>query len=180
MFKVKFSHIFTSILIGCLVINTSLSPTFAQATDRDNATSLTTNIITGKGLHERDQVLYYRFTTKPGKMAITLDIDPRNGDQFSNSGLVSATLQTPDGEDIVKVSGFASIPEPVREVKRFEFEKETPVILLISIAAGSMKDYTYLLKIDGDWTELTGSAPNLRVLNFPITPVKNVIQNVRN
>jgi hypothetical protein len=154
MFNFKSARTIASIFTGCLIVGAALTPVFAQSIDRNNPTPLTTNSIAGKGLHERDQVFYYRFTAKPGKIAIDLDIDPGN-DPTLNSDKIGVRVQTLDGEDIATDSDFAAIPIPSHDAKRLNLETETPVILVLKISRGESADYNYRIKIDGDWVELT-------------------------
>ena len=140
----------TAILTGCLVFSTSLAPAFAQSTDRDAPTPLSTSSLSGRGVEQQDQVYYYRFTAKPGIMNIALDINADNTN--GNSVMTEISLQTPDGNEIESFSSYATQGEPGHIVKKVEFSSETPIILVLELPGGSTAGYNYRIKIDGAWS----------------------------
>ncbi len=152
MLKLQYSKLAASLLIGSLVIGTSLAPTFAQSTDRDTPTPLSTATLSGRGIQGQNQVYYYRLTAKPGKMTISLDLDA--GSTNGNGVVAEINLQTPDAGEIESLSGYATPGNPSRTVKNLEFAAETPVILMLKLPGGTTAGYNYRLKIDGKWAEL--------------------------
>ncbi len=146
----QMSRLTVAILTGCLVLNLSLIPAFAQSTDRDTATPLNTGSLSGRGVEQQDRVYYYKFTAKPGSMNITLDIDA--DDVNGNSVMAEISLQTPDGDEIASFSSFATQGEPGHIVKKINFASETPVILVLELPGGSTAGYNYRIHIDGAWS----------------------------
>src|SRR5580765_588104 len=75
--------------IFALILTTAAGTTFAQSTERDNPTPITSNEITGSFIdHQKDNDKegFYSFTAGPGELTITFDVKRRRqGDMASIS-----------------------------------------------------------------------------------------------
>ncbi len=137
-----------AIFLGCSIVFAKIDPSFAQSTDRENPTPLTTKILSNPGSGNKNTVYYYSLTAKPGKITITVDSDAGSeNDAFSTT----VRMETLDGSNLVFANAVSSPGSPERNVKSADFTSETPVLLLIS-SSGHHK-----IKIEGDWTQ-SGSA----------------------
>jgi hypothetical protein len=119
----------------------------AQSTDRDAPTPLTTSSLEERGIMGQAQTFYYSFTTDPGELKLTLDVDA--GSTNGNGVVASYSLQTRDGGEILSADAYATPGQPARIVKRTTFRKATPVILQVQLPPGATADYTYSLKLSG-------------------------------
>jgi hypothetical protein len=120
---------FAAMFMSCAIVIGNINPSFAQSTDRDNPTPLTTKILSNPGRQNKATVYYYSLTAKPGKITITLDSDAGNvNDAFSTI----VRLETLDGSNLVFADAGSSPGNPKRTVKSAKFTSETPVLLLIS------------------------------------------------
>jgi hypothetical protein len=151
---------FMAMWMGCAIVFASINPSFAQSTDRDSPTPLTTKILSNPGEQNRDTVYYYSLIAKPGKITITLDSDVGSKDTLVTT---SVKIQTLDGQSIESIFNGSRKGNPTRTVKRVEFPSETPVLLVIT-SGGYHK-----IKIDGDWTQ-SGSASTPAVVTTPTKP----------
>jgi hypothetical protein len=157
---------FSAMCLACAIVVTNINPSFAQSTDRDNPTPLTTNILSMKGEKggEDRKIYYYKLTPKSGKIKITLDSECK-----TNSASVTIKVQNPDGKTLNDLVGVPTGGKPHRTVKTIELPSNTPTILEISTWGFSP---IYRIKIDGDWTELaSASTPPAQVTVVP-TPTK--------
>src|SRR5579883_1186813 len=147
----KFGQLAAALIAASLAIGLNPSMTDAQSTDRYSPTPLTTTTLSGRGLEGQDQVYYYRFTAKPGEVKVTLDLQADNVN--GNSITTEVSLQTPDGNELQSLSGFATQGEASHTVKKIQFASQTPTILVLTLTGGSTAGYTYQIKIDGQWLE---------------------------
>ncbi|MBW4518332.1 MAG: hypothetical protein KME16_01180 [Scytolyngbya sp. HA4215-MV1] len=147
----KFDRLAALLLAGCLASCVGLPTSYAQSTVRNSPTPLTTTTLSGRGLEGKNQTYYYQVTAKPGEMKITLDLhaDDRNG----NSITTEISVQTPDGNELDSISGFATQGESSHTVKNIQFTSQTPIILVLNLTGGSTAGYDYGIKIDGQWLE---------------------------
>jgi hypothetical protein len=146
---IKSTHL-AALFSGCLLVLSTVSPTFAQSIDRDNPTPLTTRAIANPGRANKDTVYYYSLIAKPGKITITVDSDAGNdNDAFSTT----VRLETLNGENLIFANAVSSPGAPERTVRSAEFTSETPVVLLLT------SDGHHRVKIEGDWKELTPIVP---------------------
>jgi hypothetical protein len=135
---------FAAMFIGCAIVIADVNPSFAQSTDRDNPTPLTTKLLSNPGKQNKNTVYYYSLTAKPGKITITLDSDAGSvNDAFSTI----VRLETLNGSNLVFAGAVSSPGSPNRTVKSAKFTSETPVLLVLS-SSGHHK-----IKIEGDWTQ---------------------------
>jgi hypothetical protein len=156
-FRSKFDYcvvrVATAISASSALLSLSLAPVFAQSTNPNSPTLLTTNVISGRGSMDRELVYYYRFTAKPGKLAITLDLDA--DEQKGNTGAATINLQTSnDSQSMPTIAGSASPGNPSRTFRQVELRSTTPVILVLKLSKGSTAGYGYRVKIDGDRADL--------------------------
>lgn len=145
--SLQMSRVATAILAGGLILIAPLAIAFAQSSDRNAPTHLTTHDLSGRGVAQQDKEYYYKFTAKPGKINIILDVkaDNTNG----NSVAVEISLQTPEGNEIETFSTFATQGETGHIVKKLEFPSETPVIMVLRLTGGSTAGYNYRIQING-------------------------------
>ena len=150
MFVLKLDRLAANIFAGCLLLSTNLSPVFAQLNNPDTPIPLTTKVLSGRGSMDRDLVYYYRFTAKPGKITITLDLDADA--QTGNNVAAAISLQAEGNSEANKsIAGAATPGNSSRTVKQIEFSAKTPVVLMLKLSKGSTAGYGYRVKIDGDW-----------------------------
>jgi hypothetical protein len=130
------------------------APVLAQSTNPNSPTLLTTSVISGRGSMDREIVYYYKFTAKPGKLAITLDLDA--DEQKGNTGAATINLQTTssDSQSTPMITGSASSGNPSRTFRQIELKSTTPVILVLKLSKGTTAGYGYRVKIDGDRADL--------------------------
>jgi hypothetical protein len=136
------------LLSGFLVIFANISPSFAQSTDRDNPTPLTTNILSAKA-GEVEKIYYYQLNSRSGKIKITLDVEVN-----SSSGSTTIKVQNPNGETLDDMTAIATGGNPERKVKTIELPTGTPTILEISTFGSYPR---YRIKVEGDWTQLAST-----------------------
>jgi hypothetical protein len=139
---------FAAMCMSCAIVIGNINPSFAQSTDRDNPTSLTTNTLSmqGEQMGEDRKIYYYKFTPKSRKIKIVLDAECK-----SASASVTIKVQNPDGNTLDEMTAIPTGGNPERKVKTIELPTGTPAILQISTFGFSP---LYRIKIDGDWTEL--------------------------
>ena len=157
MFRSEFDYcagrVATAISASSVVLSLSLAPVFAQSTNPNAPTLLTTNVLSGRGSMDRELVYYYRFIAKPGKLAITLDLDA--DEQKGNTSAATINLQTStDSQSTPMIIGLASPGNPSRTFRQIEFRSTTPVILVLKLSKGATAGYGYRVKIDGDRADL--------------------------
>ena len=111
---------------GCLIVSTSINPSFAQSTDRDNPTPLTTKILSNPGRGDKNTVYYYSLTAKPGKITITIDCDAGSD---NNAFSTSVRIETLNGKQRKRVHAGCYPGNPERATEDIEFPSETPVLL---------------------------------------------------
>jgi hypothetical protein len=151
---------FMAMCMGCAIVFASINPSFAQSTDRDNPTPLTTKILSNPGKQNKNTVYYYSLTAKPGKITITLDCDAGSvNDAFSTT----VRIETLEGKNLQRVHAGCHPGSPDRRTEKIEFPSETPVVLLLSSSGH------YRIKFDGDWTQ-SGSASTPAVVTTPTKP----------
>ncbi|HEY9643618.1 MAG TPA: hypothetical protein V6C57_24225 [Coleofasciculaceae cyanobacterium] len=121
--------------------------TLAQSTQRDTPTVLTSNVLVGRGLYQQTQTYFYSFTAGPGELVLTLDADA--GTTNGNGVVPAISLQDQDGNQIADVSTYATPGAPARSVKRVSLSTVTPVVLVVTLPAGTTADYTYRLQLSG-------------------------------
>jgi hypothetical protein len=120
---------FMAMWMGCAIVFASINPSFAQSTDRDNPTPLTTKILSNPGKQNKNTVYYYSLTAKPGKITITLDCDAGSvNDAFSTT----VRIETLEGKNLQRVHAGCHPGSPDRRTEKIEFPSETPVVLLLS------------------------------------------------
>lgn len=145
----QFKQLAIAALSGHLFFIPLRTTAFAQSTNRDAPTSLTSSNLSGRGVEGQDRVYYYKFTAKPGKMSITLDVNADNTN--GNSVRAEINLQTPDGDEIQSLASFATQGERGHTVKKLKFAVETPIVLVLNLTGGSTAGYNYRVKINGDY-----------------------------
>jgi hypothetical protein len=150
---------FAAMFIGCAIVIADVNPSFAQSTDRDNPTPLTTKILSNPGRGNKNTVYYYSLTAKPGKITITVDSDAgSDNDSFSTT----VRMETLDGKNLARANAVSSPGSPKRTVDSAKFTSETPVVLLLTSSGH------YRIKIEGDWTQLTSvSTPPVQEAAVP-------------
>jgi hypothetical protein len=135
---------FAAMSMSCAIVIGNINPSFAQSTDRDNPTPLTTKILSNPGRGNKNTVYYYSLTAKPGKITITVDSDAgSDNDSFSTT----VRMETLDGKNLARANAVSSPGSPKRTVDSAKFTSETPVVLLLTSSGH------YRIKIDGDWTQ---------------------------
>ena len=138
---------FVRLASALLVLGVTATSVVAQSTNRDAPTPVTSDTLTGTGLHLQVQTFYYSLTAGPGELSLTLDADA--GTTNGNGVVASYSLQNRDGGEILSDDAYAIPGMPARSVKRATFRTATPLILVIRLAPGATADYTYTLKLNG-------------------------------
>jgi hypothetical protein len=160
---------FAAMCMSCAIVIGNINPSFAQSTDRDNPTPLTTNTLSmqGEKLGEEHKVYYYKFTPKSGKIKITLDAECK-----SESAYATISVQNPDGEELHEIMVIVSGGNPGRKVKTMELPLNTPTILKIRTYGSAPQ---YRIKIDGDWTELPSASTPPEQATVVANPVQGSV-----
>ncbi|WP_310484335.1 hypothetical protein [Chamaesiphon sp. VAR_48_metabat_403] len=156
---------FSAMCVACAIVVTNINPSFAQSTDRDNPTPLTTNILSNPGKQNSKTVYYYSLTAKPGQITITLDSDVGS---VGGSSSTTVRIQTIDGNNLKTISASSNSGNPKRQVDNIKFTSEIPVLLLIS-SSGYHK-----IKIDGDWARSGSASTPTKPESKPDNPVTTV------
>ncbi|MUG95191.1 hypothetical protein F7734_23660 [Scytonema sp. UIC 10036] len=145
----------TKTFCAVLIFNTLINPVFAQSTDPDKPTPLSSNEITGR-INIEGSENYYTFTALPGEIVVKLDVRPESQDiGISDTEVV---LLTKDAEKIERVYASASRRRgSSRSVKRVRFTRETPVIIriLARIPSGyKTTEASYRIQLEGNFKTL--------------------------
>src|SRR5258707_15784717 len=72
--------------ILALILTAAAGTSFAQSTDRDNPTPMSSSEVSGSfGDHQKDgnKEVFYSFTAGPGELTITFDVKRRNRDDMA-------------------------------------------------------------------------------------------------
>lgn len=145
--RLKGSRRIVQMASALLILGMSAATVMAQSTNRDAPTPVTSDTLTGTGLHLQAQTFYYSLTAGPGELMLTLDADA--GNTNGNGVVASYSLQNRDGGEILSADAYATPGMPARSVKRVSFRTASPMILVIRLAPGATADYTYTLKLSG-------------------------------
>ncbi len=151
-------------VLSPVVLAVTVNSAYAQSSDRSQPTLLSSDTLSGTGTYQQEQIHFYRFLAGPGELVVTLDVDA--GSTNGNGVVPSVSLQDVDGgTQFADLDAYATPGNPGHTVKRVNFSKATPVIMLVNLPGGTTGNYTYRMKLNGafrpiaDQTSSQGTAP---------------------
>src|SRR5688572_2018336 len=121
----------------------------AQSKDRDKPTPVTSGKVSGVSRKDDRRELYYSFTTGPGALVVTLDVEGLSGRADSQS-LVRLTFYDQDFHEVGTFGRQSGLNgENKRHIERYNFAKQTPLVMRLTFQAGASK---YRVGLGGDVT----------------------------
>jgi len=152
-------HQIYAVVVWFLALVVSANVANAQSKDRDNPTSLTSNVISGLiDSESRGNYYFYSFMANPGEISITLTVEPGRSakpDFFSNMDrtAVGFTLFDHNAAEIAgKIVSTAISTGSQQAVARVEVTRRQLLVLSINIQDGAMYKTAggkYRIRIEG-------------------------------
>jgi len=146
----------------------------AQSKDRDNPTPITSNPVSGSSRKDDRREFYYSFTAGPGELVVTLDVEGLSG-RVDSLSLVRLTFYDKEFHEVGKFARQSGLNgERKRQVERYTFPKETPLVMRVTFDAGAS---AYKVVLGGDVS--VGEPPippvaSSQVLQLPKTGVLTI------
>ena len=114
-----------------------LFPVFALAqSSKEKPIPMSSTEIAGVSRKEDRRELYYSFTGGPGELVVTLDVQGLNG-RADRESLVRLTLYDQNFNEVGKFSSQSGLTgENKRHVEKYNFSKETPLVMRLTFETG--------------------------------------------
>jgi hypothetical protein len=126
-------------ILGLVLLLASSTTTFAQSSDRDNPSPLTSNDVRGQGVGKNVEY-FYTFLAGPGEVVVTSDVRARAYSTFFETLLFNMDAQE------LGVIRYGPTMRSERRVTRIQLGQQQPVLLQIALDASAGD---YMVRIGG-------------------------------
>jgi hypothetical protein len=95
--------------------------------------------ISGSSRKDDSRELFYSFTAEPGELVVTLDVQGLSG-RVDSLSLVRLTFYDQDFQEVGKFDRQSGLNgENKRQVQKYNFPKQTPLVMRLTFEAGASK-----------------------------------------
>jgi hypothetical protein len=139
----------------------------AQSKDKSKPTPMKSTQVSGVSGKQDHRELYYSFTAGPGDLVVTLVVEGLSG-RADRESLVRLTFYDQDFHQVGEFDRQSGLNgESKRQVERYNFPKETPLVMRLTFETGASK---YRISLGGDVSVGTPANPSTassEVLQLP-------------
>jgi hypothetical protein len=129
----------------------------AQSRDKNKPTPMKSAQVSGVSGKQDNRELYYSFTAGPGDLVVTLVVEGLSG-RADRESLVRLTFYDQDFHEVGKFDRQSGLNgESKRHVEKYNFAKETPLVMRLTFETGASK---YRISLGGDIAVGKPSSPS--------------------